>query len=156
MLSPGTKAPEFTLPSTSGKDFSLSTDLKGKPCMLYFYPKDFTKGCINQACGFRDTFATFQNFDITVIGISRDDIPTHLKFKEFYNLPFDLLEDKDGTISKLYDTVPTIMPFFTKRTTYLLDQSHKIVAGYENIFSSAKHIETMISTVKADKYSFSK
>ncbi len=121
--------------------------------MLYFYPKDFTKGCVNQACGFRDTFETFQKLDITVIGVSRDDIETHLKFKDFYNLPFDLLEDNGGQVSKLYDTVPAIMPFFTKRTTYLLDKSHHIVAGYENIFSAAKHIETMIAEIKADKLS---
>lgn len=142
-LTPGQKAPDFTLASTTGKTFSLNTDLNRKPCILYFYPMDFSTGCTNEACGFRDTFDLFEGLNITILGISRDDIPTHHRFKEALKLPFDLLSDPDGKISKLYDTTPPFMDFFTKRTTYLLDADHVIQAAYENVFSARKHIKEM-------------
>lgn len=149
MLPVGEKAPNFTLPSTSGKDFTLYVDMLLRPCILYFYPKDFTTGCTEQACGFRDTFDTFIDLDISIIGISRDDITTHLRFKKELSLPFELLADAGGEISKRYGTVPALMPFFTKRTTYLLDKHQRIVSAYENIFSSGKHIQEMVEKVKA-------
>jgi hypothetical protein len=85
----GTKAPDFTLGSTSGKDFSLHRDMKNKPCILYFYPKDFSVGCTNEACSFRDTFEVFKELNITIIGISRDSLESHAKFKKTLALPFD-------------------------------------------------------------------
>jgi len=143
----GQKAPDFTLASTSGKNVTLDFDLISRPCILYFYHKDFTTGCTNEACGFRDTFEVFENLNIPVLGISRDGMESHLKFKQMLQLPFDLLVDEDAHVSKLYDTVPALMPFFTKRTTYLLDKSHKIMAVYENILSAEQHIKTMVEQV---------
>lgn len=150
MLAIQTKAPDFTLPSTSGNSFTLYKNMRMKPCILYFYPKDFTRGCTNQACGFRDTFDVFRDMNITIIGISRDDIPTHLRFKEELQLPFELLSDVDGIVGRLYDAVPPLMPFFTKRVTYLLDRQQKIAAAYENIFSAGKHIQQMVQKIKSN------
>lgn len=151
MLSTGEKAPDFTLPSTSGKEFTLYRDMRLRPCILYFYPKDFTVGCTKEACGFRDTFDTFSNLDISVIGISRDDITTHQRFKEELKLPFELLADEEGKVSQLYKTTPLLMPFFTKRITYLLDKNQMIAAAYENIFSSKQHIRQMVEKVTSIK-----
>jgi peroxiredoxin Q/BCP len=143
----GQKAPDFTLPSTNARSFSLSRDMKGKPCILYFYPKDFSVGCTNEACSFRDTFEVFKELNITIIGISRDSMESHLKFKKTLGLPFDLLADAGGKVCEDYATQIPFVPSFTKRTTYLLDKDQTILAVYENIFSSKRHIKTMVEKV---------
>ncbi|MDX5340629.1 MAG: peroxiredoxin [Cyclobacteriaceae bacterium] len=145
-LSKGTQAPNFTLPSTSNQTFKLASYL-GKPMILFFYPKDFTRGCTKEACEFRDQFAEFRNLEIAVFGISRDDIPTHEKFKKAHKLPFDLLSDKDGTVCKKYEAlIPLIkMP---KRVTYLLDEEHKIAAVFDGLFENKAHVEAMLSKLK--------
>lgn len=146
-LSEGQKAPDFTLASTNGRNFSLSRDMKGRPCILYFYPKDFSIGCTNEACSFRDTFEVFLELNITILGISRDSVESHQKFRKTLALPFDLLADDGGKVCAAYDTQLPFVPLFTKRTTYLLDKDHVIRAVYQNIFSSKKHIKTMVEQV---------
>jgi peroxiredoxin Q/BCP len=146
-LSLGAKAPDFTLPSTSDKKFSLSTDMAGKALILYFYPKDFTPGCTAEACEFRDQFEEFRELEIPVLGISRDDIPTHEKFKKTHRLPFDLLSDESGKVCKAYDAlIPLIkMP---KRITYLLDKDHKIAGVFSDMFESKGHIDVMLKKLQ--------
>jgi peroxiredoxin Q/BCP len=144
----GKKAPDFTLPSTSGKDFSLSKDCKGKACIIYFYPKDFTKVCTAEACEFRDQFAAFRDLDIPVLGISRDDMPTHLRFKKEYKLPFELLSDEKGNVCNAYDAlIPLIR--VPKRITYFIDQDHIIQGVFSDMFESKKHVEEMIKMIKS-------
>lgn len=140
-------APDFILASTSGNDFSLSTDAKNKPIIIYFYPKDFTPNCTKEACEFRDTFSFFRDLAIDIVGISRDDIETHLRFKDSHNLPFHLLADVDGKVAEKYQAVVPLIKF-TRRITYLLDKEHKIAAVFENLFSGTKHIHYMIEKVK--------
>lgn len=146
-LSIGTKAPDFILPSTKGVDFQLSKDIVAKPCILYFYPKDFTPGCTQEACDFRDHFSYFEGLDIDIFGISKDSIPTHLKFKEKYQLPFELLADEKGVVSKKYQA---LLPFLgtTRRITYLLDKELRVAAVYENMFGAGKHIQKMVQMTK--------
>ncbi|SEF61939.1 peroxiredoxin [Algoriphagus boritolerans] len=146
-LSLGANAPDFTLPATSSKKISLSKDLAGKAVILYFYPKDFTGVCTAEACEFRDQFEAFRELDVPVFGISRDDIPTHEKFKKAHRLPFELLSDESGKVCKAYDAlIPLIkMP---KRVTYLLDQDHKITGVFSDMFESKGHIESMLKKLK--------
>lgn len=144
-----TQAPDFTLPSTSGSDFTLSENMKGKPGIIYFYPKDFTPGCTQEACDFRDNIAYFKQFDIDVVGISRDTIETHQRFKKEHDLPFELLADKTGDVCKKYEALLPIVRV-PKRVTYLLDKDHKIVATFDNLFGAKKHIQEMISKVKSE------
>lgn len=92
MLEIGTKAPDFTLSDKNGNAVSLSDHL-GKKVVLYFYPKDNTPGCTRQACAFALAYERFKANDVTVIGISKDSVASHLKFAEKYNLPFILLSD---------------------------------------------------------------
>ncbi|MCA6073398.1 peroxiredoxin [Fulvivirga sedimenti] len=141
------KAPDFTLNSTSGEPFTLSKSAEGKPLILYFYPKDFTPGCTRQACSFRDHFDIFRDFEIDVYGISTDTVRQHLEFKEKHALPFDLLADLDGKVSKMYDAR---MPFVnvSKRITYLLDSDHRIAAVYSNLFGAEQHIKNMINEIR--------
>ena len=94
-LKKGSNAPDFVLESTSGKQFRLSKNL---PCIIYFYPKDSTPGCTEEACSFRDGFSELRGLDINVFGISRDSMSSHQKFKKEHQLPFDLLTDKSGDV----------------------------------------------------------
>jgi len=145
----GQKAPDFSLPSTSGSPFRLEETAKNKPCILYFYPKDFTSNCTKESCEFRDHFEEFRGLNIDVYGISFDDIPTHLKFKKVYNLPFELLADEDASIAQLYGvTIP-----FTKmmrRTTYFLDDQHIVRAVYTKMLSSKEHVRRMMLAIKPE------
>ncbi|MTI38363.1 peroxiredoxin [Fulvivirga lutimaris] len=147
-LSKGTKAPNFSLPSTDGSQFTLSNH-ENEPLLIYFYPLDFTPGCTKEACSFRDNFEFFRNADIKVFGISTDSIEKHLKFKKKHNLPFELLSDKSGKVSKLYGAV---IPFvgISKRVTYLLNGDHNIVGVYDNLFGYEKHIKEMIKQINKD------
>lgn len=140
------KAPDFTLPSTSGKDFTLDITAYNKPCIIYFYPKDFTPGCTLQACEFRDTFSFFKTLNIAIYGISRDSIATHLEFKKAHHLPFELLADEKGIVADAYKAFLSIIKF-TRRITYLLDKDHKIVAAYENLFAATNHIKKMVENL---------
>lgn len=141
------KAPDFTLPSTEGS-FSLSKAFGGKPCVLYFYPKDFTKVCTREACTFRDEFSIFEKMNIDIVGISRDSIDTHLKFKAQYTLPFTLLSDAKGLVAKKYDAlVPILM--IPMRVTYLLDKNHRIAGVYNNMFNADNHVKAMLTKAKS-------
>lgn len=144
----GTLAPDFSLPSTSGRTFSLSRDVAGKICIIYFYPKDFTTVCTKEACLYSKNFDFFDDLDVPVYGISRDDIPTHLEFKKTYDLQFELLADVDGEVATLYDaSMPLIK--FTKRISYLIDRERKIVAVHQNLMGAQGHIKAMIDSLKA-------
>lgn len=142
-LRKGQKAPDFTLPSTSGSDFKLSRDFFGKTCVIYFYPKDFTGGCTAQACEFRDQFEEFRDLDLPVIGISRDDIETHLRFKKSNKLPFELLSDASGEVCRKYDALVPIIGI-PKRVTYLLDKGHVIKDVFQDMFNAKDHIKKML------------
>ncbi|MFZ2019433.1 MAG: thioredoxin-dependent thiol peroxidase [Methyloceanibacter sp.] len=99
----GDKAPDFTLPSDGGGKVSLKA-LKGKAVVLYFYPKDDTSGCTAEACAFRDALPDFSKVKAAVIGISRDSVASHDKFKTKYSLPFPLASDEDGKVCEAYGT----------------------------------------------------
>ena len=101
MVEEGKQAPDFELTSDSGERVRLSA-LRGQPVVLYFYPKDDTPGCTAQACGIRDAWGEFERRGAVVLGVSRDDETSHLKFKEKYGLPFPLLADTDHTVADDY------------------------------------------------------
>ncbi len=98
----GKQAPDFTLQDQLGKTHSLS-DLKGRLALIYFYPKDETPGCTQQACALRDNFEELQTKGVDVIGVSKDDVASHAKFVAKHNLPFDILADPEGKMVEAYD-----------------------------------------------------
>jgi peroxiredoxin Q/BCP len=102
MVEEGKPAPDFELKSDSGEQVKLS-DFRGKPVVLYFYPKDDTPGCTAQACGIRDNYDAFGERGAVVIGVSPDEESSHVKFKEKYGLPFTLLADPDHQTAERYD-----------------------------------------------------
>ena len=103
MVEEGKPAPDFELTSDSGESVHLS-DFRGKPVVLYFYPKDDTPGCTTQARGIRDAYAEFERAGAVVLGVSPDNEAKHVKFKEKYELPFTLLADPDHEVAECYGT----------------------------------------------------
>ena len=101
MIEEGTPAPDFELPTDSGETIKLSA-LRGKPVVLYFYPKDDTPGCTTQACGIRDAYGEFERAGAVVLGISPDNEGSHVKFKNKYELPFTLLADTEHSVAEQY------------------------------------------------------
>jgi peroxiredoxin Q/BCP len=102
VIEEGKPAPNFELSSDTGETVSLA-GLRGKPVVLYFYPKDDTPGCTTQACGIRDAFGEFERAGAVVLGVSPDDEGSHVKFKRKYDLPFTLLADTDHSVAEAYD-----------------------------------------------------
>jgi thioredoxin-dependent peroxiredoxin len=103
MVEEGKPAPDFELTTDSGESVKLS-DFRGKPVVLYFYPKDDTPGCTTQACGIRDSYGEFKKAGAVVLGVSPDDEKSHVKFKEKYELPFTLLADPEHKVAEQYGT----------------------------------------------------
>lgn len=137
MLAVGTKAPDFTLPDQNGVDHALH-DYLGKKVILYFYPKDNTKGCTTQACGFADRYPLFNEKGAVVIGISKDSVRSHKNFETKNDLPFTLLSDPETKVIQLYDVWKekkmygrTYMGIV--RSTYLIDEQGIIVKALEKV-----------------------
>jgi thioredoxin-dependent peroxiredoxin len=101
VIEEGKPAPDFELPTDSGETIKLS-DLRGKPVVLYFYPKDDTPGCTTQACGIRDAYGEFERAGAVVLGVSPDNERSHVKFKDKYELPFTLLADTEHSVAEQY------------------------------------------------------
>jgi thioredoxin-dependent peroxiredoxin len=101
VIEEGKPAPDFELQSDTGETVALN-ELRGKPVVLYFYPKDDTPGCTTQACGIRDVYGEFERAGAVVLGVSPDDERSHVKFKEKYELPFTLLADADHAVADQY------------------------------------------------------
>ena len=129
-LNVGDKAPSFKLKNQNSKTISIS-DFKGKPVVLYFYPKDDTSGCTKEACNFRDEFPKFGKMKAEIIGMSADSVESHKKFVEKYNLPFNLLSDEGKEAIEKYGVWQEKSMYGKKymgivRTTFIIDASGKI------------------------------
>ena len=148
----GDAAPDFTLPTDGGGSVSLSA-LRGKPVVIYFYPKDDTSGCTKQACGFRDTLPDFGKLDATVIGISRDSVASHDKFKAKYDLTFPLASDAEGTVTEAYGVWVEKSMYGRKymgieRATFLVDRDGRIARLWRKV-KVPGHVEEVLAAVKA-------
>ncbi|MGE0733793.1 MAG: thioredoxin-dependent thiol peroxidase [Alphaproteobacteria bacterium] len=147
----GDKAPAFNLPTDGGGKISLSA-LKGKPAILYFYPKDDTPGCTKEACDFRDALPNFSKAKATVIGISRDTAASHDKFKKKHKLNFILAADVDGKACEAYGTWVEKSMYGRKymgieRATYLID-GKGIVRGVWRKVKVPGHVEAVLTALK--------
>ena len=142
-LKVNTVAPNFTLTDAAGIPHTLS-DYQGQFVILYFYPKDNTPGCTREACNFRDSFSEIRALNATILGVSWDSSKNHVSFTEKYSLPFTLLSDTRGDVSKVYDAAGWFMP---KRYTYIIDPNGEIVNVYTK-FDISAHSTEIISSIK--------
>ena len=137
MVEEGKPAPEFELKSDAGETVKLS-DLRGKPVVLYFYPKDDTPGCTTQACAIRDAWNKFERAGAVVLGVSPDDESSHVKFKEKYELPFALLADTEHSTAEDYGVWKeknyagkTYMG--VERSTFVIDADGNVAKELRNV-----------------------
>jgi peroxiredoxin Q/BCP len=141
-LAVSTVAPNFTTIDDEGNSVSLS-DFQGKVVVLYFYPKDDTPGCTKEAQSFRDNFTQYQDKEMVVLGVSMDDQVSHKQFKEKYGLPFQLLVDTDGAITKAYDVDGG---GYSKRVTYIIDAEGKI-SYIDDKVNTASHAQDILAKI---------
>lgn len=139
----GKPAPNFKLPDQNGKIHTLN-DFRGKWLALYFYPKDDTPGCTEQACKFRDDLHNLTALGANVVGISVDNTASHAKFARKYNLPFPLLADDKAETAAQYNSLLNLgIIKFAKRNTFLIDPNGKIAKIYLSASTSRNSIEVI-------------
>jgi len=139
----GQPAPNFSLPDQNGKIHTLD-NFRGKWLALYFYPKDDTPGCTEQACKFRDDLHKLESLGANVVGISVDNTTSHAKFAKKYNLPFPLLADNKAETAAQYNSLLNLgLVKFAKRNTFLIDQNGKIAKIYLSASASRNSIEVI-------------
>ncbi|MBB5867160.1 peroxiredoxin Q/BCP [Allocatelliglobosispora scoriae] len=140
-------APDFTLAShTSSEKVSLG-DFRGKTVVLYFYPKDDTRGCTAQACSLRDSHEVFTDAGAVVIGVSSDSVESHKKFADRYNLPFTLLSDEGGEVRKAFG-VPATFGLLPGRVTYVIDGAGIIRHVFNSQMNIGGHVDGALAVVK--------
>jgi len=151
MVEVGDKAPDFTLATDGGGSLSLS-ELKGQAVVLYFYPKDDTPGCTKEACGFRDALPDFSASGAEVIGVSKDSVARHDKFKQKYELPFRLAADEDGKVCEAYGTWVEKSMYGRKymgidRATFLIDGTGTVRGVWRKV-KVPGHVEEVLEAAK--------
>jgi len=147
----GDKAPSFNLPTDGGGNISLK-DLKGETVILYFYPKDDTSGCTAEACAFRDALPDFSKAKAKVVGVSKDPVKKHDKFKEKYDLTFPLASDEDGKVCDAYGTWVEKSMYGRKymgieRSTFLIDGKGVIRAIWRKV-KVPGHVDAVLKAVQ--------
>lgn len=143
----GDTAPDFTLTSQKGEQVSLSQFRGKKNVVLYFYPKDETRGCTREACTFRDSFELFTDLGAEVIGVSADTVESHKAFAQHYNLPFTLLSDMDNIVRKKYGAESTI-GFIPGRVTFVIDKNGVVRHVFSSQLQPEKHVEEARQVLK--------
>lgn len=144
ILAVGAPAPPIVATAHDGTSLDLAA-LRGKPVVLYFYPKDETPGCTKEACAFRDAWDELAKTGVVLIGISSDTLDSHRKFAEHHKLPFHLVSDESGAIAKAYG-VPSTAGFLA-RQTFVIDKEGRIAKEYRSVDVS-KHAAEVLADLK--------
>ncbi|SFK53212.1 peroxiredoxin Q/BCP [Nitrosomonas aestuarii] len=145
-------APDFQLPSTSGKIFTQS-EMNGKHLVIYFYPKDNTPGCTTEGENFRDNYEAFKDLNCLVFGVSRDSMKSHENFKEKMKFPFELLSDVDEVACKLFDVIKMKNMYGKQvrgieRSTFVIDMNGILRKEWRGV-KVPGHVEEVLAFVKS-------
>lgn len=119
LIEPGATAPAFSIADQTGAVRTLA-EFKGRPLVVFFYPKDGTPGCTKEACAFRDAWTSYQERNVAIVGVSLDDVASHARFAEEHKLPFPLLADTDGAVARAWGVDSSFG--MMKRVTVLVDK----------------------------------
>lgn len=143
----GDVAPDFELPTQSGKPVRLSDYRGDRVVVLYFYPKDNTPGCTAEACAFRDSHEVFTDAGAEVIGVSTDSVDSHEAFSQRHRLPFSLASDSDGAVRESYG-VPSMLGLLPGRVTYVIDRQGIVRHVFSSMTNIGGHIEGALRVVE--------
>lgn len=146
-LKVGDKIPNFTAKDSHGNDFDSQTIIGKQPVVIYFYPKDNTRVCTEQACTFRDQYEDFKALGAQVIGVSSDSVASHQKFANRYELPFLLLSDENKKLRKLFGVPNDLLGLIPGRVTYVANKEGIILLVF-NSMSGKIHIESALNILK--------
>jgi len=147
----GDKVPSFTLKDQHGAVFNIDDLIGRKALVIFFYPKDFTPGCIKEVCSFRDQYEDFTDLGAEVIGISGDGENSHDKFAKKYKLPFTLLSDTNKKVRSLFGVKGSLLGLLPGRVTYVVDKNGIVQLIFENQFGAEKHITESLAILKEKK-----
>jgi thioredoxin-dependent peroxiredoxin len=150
VIEEGKPAPDFELTSDSGETVKLSA-LRGKPVVLYFYPKDDTPGCTTQACGIRDAYGEFERAGAVVLGVSPDSESSHVKFKDKFGLPFTLLADSEHAVAEQYGvwgekTFAGKTYLGVQRSTFVIDADGNVTKVMHDV-KPATHADDVLAAL---------
>ena len=150
-LKTGDTAPDFTLPTDGDGSITLS-DLKGQKVVIYFYPKDDTPGCTKESCAFRDHKQDFEKLGVEIIGISKDSVAKHDKFKAKYDLNFPLASDENGEVCDLYGVWKEKSMYGKtflgiERSTFLIDENGNLAEIWRKV-KVPGHIEAVVDAIR--------
>lgn len=143
----GEIAPDFTLPDQNGDPIRLKDQLGKGALVLYFYPKDDSMGCTIEACTFRDSYTAFTDAGVQVIGVSKDSVESHQKFIKHHHLPFTLLSDGEGTVTKLYGA-EMAFGLIRGRITFLIDRDGVIRHRISDVVNMPRHANEMLTLIR--------
>lgn len=145
----GDKAPDFVLQDQSGKNVKLSSyqGLFGKPVVVYFYPSDGSSGCTKQANAFKDSIRSFKSKGAEVLGISSQDVESHVAFKSKLDLPFRLLADEGGEVRKEWGVPKDLLGLLDGRQTYVIGKDGVVKMIYNNQFDPESHIPAALEAL---------
>lgn len=151
-MQPGDRLPDLALPGTGGREVPLRSFV-GKPVVLYFYPRDATPGCTQQARDFAALHEAFSDAGVQVIGISRDTVGSHERFREKQSLPFELLSDRDEVLCRAFDVLKEKSMYGRKvigieRSTFLFDASGTLVQAWRKVKVSG-HAQAVFDAARA-------
>lgn len=147
----GSSVPSFELNDQFGNLFQLDQVLGKKNLVIYFYPKDDTPGCTEEACSFRDQFEVFEEADAMIIGISGQSVESHLKFAKKYDLNFTLLSDEGNAVRKLFGVPTSMFGTIPGRVTYIVDKEGKVVFVFDSLKQAKKHVTEALRILKEMK-----
>ena len=148
LLAVGDAAPNFRLSTDNGSYVALEDFLGKQNVVVYFYPKDFTRGCTAEACSFRDSYEAFKDLGAEVIGISSDSQDSHRDFAQQHHLPFILLSDADGSVRKAYE-VKKSLGLFAGRVSFVIDKKGIIRLLFSSQTRATAHVEEALNVLKS-------
>ena len=148
----GKKVPAFSAEATGGTTL-ISNDLLGRPVVLWFYPKDLTPGCTREGRDFRDHYSHFERYDAIILGVSRDSLSSHEKFRAKHGLPFELISDPDGTLCELFGVIKDKSMYGRtflgiQRSTFLIDSDGRLRRVWRKVRVKG-HVKDVLAALAA-------